>query len=159
MTMETQATNIVRDSLKPAIEKLRGLSPESQAAIASIIDRLALAEGVSVAVDDKLPIENIGLWLTKLRSERKSEGTIRLYEYLARRFLRQTPSPARADVREYLTRRIDETSPSSAETERKALASLGGVLWHSPESWQAPFLAWGLMSLPSLVTALLGTQK
>ena len=66
------------------------------------------------------PLENMGHWLTKLKSERKAERTIRLYEYLARRFLKKMPFPTRADIREYLAGRIGETSPSSAETERKA---------------------------------------
>jgi len=102
--------------------------------MASIIDRLAEAEGVSPRTEFKPPLENIGLWLTKLRSERKSERTIRLYSYLAERFLSQLPFPTRADVREYLAGRIGETSPSSAETERKALASLFSFLY-SERMW------------------------
>lgn len=58
-------------NIESAIGKLRGLSQESQVAIASIIDRLALAEGVSGHADHRLPVENIDLWLTKLRSERE----------------------------------------------------------------------------------------
>ena len=123
-----QAPKSGGDSLEPAITKLRGLSRESQAAVASVIDRLALAEGVLENDGHRPPIESIDLWLTKLRSERKSERTIGLYEYCARRILRQIPTPTRADVSEYLARRIGETSPSSAETERKALASLFSFL-------------------------------
>lgn len=114
--------------------KLQGLSQESQYALVSIIERLALAEGVSSHADYKLPIANLDLWLIKLRSERKSEGTVRLYEYLVRRFLRQVPSPERTNIREYLARRIGDTSPSSAETERKALASLFSFL-HAEGLW------------------------
>jgi site-specific recombinase XerD len=121
--------------LEPAIAKLRGLSRESRALIVPLIDRLAEAEGVSSRTEFRPPLENVGHWLTKLRSERKSERTIGLYEYLARRFLKGSPSPTRADVRGYLAKRIEETSPSSAETERKALASLffflrSEGLWH-----------------------------
>jgi site-specific recombinase XerD len=131
----TQAPNAASGGIESAIDKLRGLPIESQAAVCSIIDRLAEAEGVSCHNEHKLPIGNIELWLTKLRSERKSERTIGLYEYLARRFLKGSPSPTRADVRGYLAKRIEETSPSSAETERKALASLfsflcSAGLWH-----------------------------
>jgi hypothetical protein len=117
------------------MSKLQGLSGGSQDAIVSLINRLADAEGVSINANYKLPIKNIGHWLTKLRSERKSESTINLYEYLVRRFLKQLPSPTRADVREYLARRIEETSPSSAETERKALASLFSFL-HAEGMWR-----------------------
>ncbi|MFC1914222.1 hypothetical protein ACFLXF_03000 [Chloroflexota bacterium] len=82
------------------------MSQESQTVIASLINRLADAECVSTSTDHRAPAENIDQWLTKLKSERKSERTVRLYEYLARRFLQRLPSPTRADVREYLAGRI-----------------------------------------------------
>ena len=137
MANEIQEVKTGNYSLETAMGKLRGLSSESQNAVASVINRLAEAEGVSFNVTQRPPIENIDNWLTKLRSERKSERTVRLYEYLARRLLKQLPSPTRADIREYLAGRIGETSPSSAETERKALASLFSFLnaegmWHEP---------------------------
>ena len=59
-------------ALETAIGKLRSLSSESKVAIISAIDRLADAEGISVRADPKPPLENIILWRTKLRSERKS---------------------------------------------------------------------------------------
>ena len=129
-----QADKIGCCALEVAISKLQGLSSESQTAVTSIIERLAEAEGVAFNFNQRPPTENMGHWLTKLRSERKSERTIRLYEYLARRLLKQLPSPARADIREYLAGRIGETSPSSAETERKALASLFSFL-HAEGTW------------------------
>ncbi|HUU65368.1 MAG TPA: hypothetical protein VMW37_04605 [Dehalococcoidales bacterium] len=128
MRQEKQEQKVTNSSLEPVISKLQRLSNESQVAIASLINRLALAEGVLENDGHRPPIESIDLWLTKLRSERKSERTIGLYEYCARRILRQIPTPTRADVSEYLARRIGETSPSSAETERKALASLFSFL-------------------------------
>lgn len=125
----------VNDPLESAINQLRHLPLDTRAIVTSLISRLAEAEGVSVSVNHKLPVDNIDLWLTKLRSERKSERTIGLYEYLVRRFLKQIPTPTKADIRNYLADRIDRTSPSSAETERKALASLFSFLyaeglWH-----------------------------
>jgi len=75
--------------------------------VASLISRLAKAEGVSISVAHKLPAKNLELWITKLRSERKSEKTIRLYNYLVRRFLERIPEPTRADIRKYLARRIE----------------------------------------------------
>ena len=122
-------------NLELAIAKLRGLSTESQAAITSIISKLAQVEGVSSHIDCEPPIKNIGLWLTKLRSERKSERTVKMYGYLASRFLRGIPRPSRADIREYLAKRIEDTSPASAETERKSLASLFSFL-HSERLWR-----------------------
>ncbi|MFC1914210.1 tyrosine-type recombinase/integrase [Chloroflexota bacterium] len=124
MVKKAQATKSDSESLESAIMKLRDISPEAQALIASLINRLADAECVSTSIDHRMPAENIDQWLTKLKAERKSERTVKLYEYLARRFLKRLPSPTRADVRKYLANRIGATSPSSAETERKALASL-----------------------------------
>jgi hypothetical protein len=115
-------------SLESTIGKLRRLSNESQAAIASIINKLAEAEGVSIGISFKLPIENLSYWLTKLKSERKSVETIYLYEYLVRRFLKQNSKSTKANIREYLARRIEKTSSLSAEMERKALASLFSFL-------------------------------
>ena len=89
-------------ALETAISKLRGLSQESRAFIIPLIDKLADAEGVSTRTELQPPLENRGQWLTKLRSERKSERTIRLYSYLAGRLLKQLPSTTRADLREYL---------------------------------------------------------
>ncbi|MFC1983647.1 hypothetical protein ACFLVO_01345 [Chloroflexota bacterium] len=96
-------------SLESTIGKLRGLSNESKVAIASIIDRLANAEGIHVGTNYKLPNESIGHWLTKLKSERKAERTIRLYSYLVRRFLKRIPLPTRADVRNYFLKTLLRT--------------------------------------------------
>ncbi|MFC1957546.1 hypothetical protein ACFLX0_01855 [Chloroflexota bacterium] len=43
-----QASSAANNSIESAIRKLQGLSNESQAAIASIINRLAEAEGVNI---------------------------------------------------------------------------------------------------------------
>ena len=134
MANEMQEPRLGNRALESAIAKLRGMSQESKALIIPLIDTLADAEGISVRTEFKPPLENVGPWLTKLHSERKSERTVSLYQYLVRRFLKQLPSPTRADIREYLANRIEETSPSSAETERKALASLFSFL-HSEGMW------------------------
>ena len=131
---ETQEVKSGSRALESAIAKLRGISQESKALIIPLIDSLAEAEGVSPRAEFKPPLENIDNWLTKLRSERKSERTIRLHGYLTERLLKQLPSPTRADLREYLAGRIGETSPSPAETERKALSSLFSFLY-SKDMW------------------------
>ena len=89
-------------ALESAIAKLQGISQDSKSLIISLIDKLADAEGVSTRTELQPPLENRGQWLTKLRSERKCERTIRLYSYLAGRLLKQLPSTTRADLREYL---------------------------------------------------------
>lgn len=109
--------------IEQAIRQLRHLPSDTQALVIELIEKLARTTIVPFQMDSKPPLDNIPLWLSKLRVERKSERTIKLYEYLARRFLKGNQTPTRADLREYLARRINETSPSSAETERKTLAS------------------------------------
>lgn len=129
MVKATQAIQLANSSLQHSVDQLCRLQPDTQALVASLISRLAKAEGVSVGIDHKIPAENLDHWLTKLRAERRSERTVRLYGYLAERFLKQIPEPSRADVREYLAERIEQTSPATAETERKALASLFSFLY------------------------------
>ncbi|UCB42986.1 MAG: phage integrase N-terminal SAM-like domain-containing protein [Dehalococcoidales bacterium] len=146
--MKGKETNDAR--LESTINRLRRLPPEVRELAVSMIDRLAQAEGVSAVTDCRPPAENLEAWVTKMRSERKAERTIRLYSYQAQRFLEHTPTPTRADVRGYLARRIEETSPSAAETERKALASLFSFLhaeglWHENplEGVRAVGIRWG----------------
>ena len=132
---EVKSNTMTNRNLESAIQQLRHPSPEMRELVLSLIGRLAQAEGVPLYNEHRPPAENMRAWLTKLRAERKSERTIKLYGYLAERFLKHIPAPTRADVREYLAARIGETSPSSAETERKALASLFSFLsedglWH-----------------------------
>ena len=70
----TQVPSVEGGYLESVMARLSGLSQESQAAVAAVIDRLALIEGVSPQVDLKLPLDNIDLWLTKLNSPQKSRG-------------------------------------------------------------------------------------
>ena len=140
--------------LESAIQSLRRMVPQTQRLVVSLIGRLAAKEGVDIPLGHRLPIENVDAWITKLRAERKSDRTIRLYGYLARRFLKRMPEPNRADIRKYLAERIEQTSPAAAETERKALARILNValrpigkcarglvrgVWHSREGRGAPF--------------------
>lgn len=119
-----------RDRLDRAAEALRRLPPESREPILSLIEQLARDKGVSVeAASHPQPAEGIKAWVTKLKSERRSERTVEMYEYLARRFLAEVPDPTRADIRERLTSLLDGgMSPSAVENLRKALRSLFGFL-------------------------------
>ena len=92
MANEMQEPRLGNCALESAIAKLHGISQDSKSLIISLIERLAEAEGISVRTEFKPPLENVGHWLTKLRSERKSERTISLYGYLAKRFLGRLPS-------------------------------------------------------------------
>ena len=84
---------------------------------------------MSAAAEYKAPLESIEAWVTKLKSERRSERTIQLYEYLARQVLERMPKPTKAEVRGYLAKRLKEAKPSTVENERKAFGSLFSFLY------------------------------
>jgi site-specific recombinase XerD len=113
-----------------AVKALRRLSPERLEPILSLIEQLARDEGVEAETANySRPVECIDTWVTKLRSERRSERTVEMYEYLARRFLAKVPDPTKSDIRAHLTVLLNGgMSPSAVENLRKALRSLFGFL-------------------------------
>jgi integrase/recombinase XerD len=115
-----------KGKLDGTIEILRRLSPDRQGLVSSLVEQLARAQGVSIeATGYPRPIDCIDAWVTKLRSELRSERTIDMYRYLAGQFLRECPDPTRLEVQQYLTERLDGgKSPAFVENVRKALASL-----------------------------------
>ena len=75
------------------------------------------------------PTHSIPHWLAKMKGERYSPRTIRLYRYLAEGYLRRDPKPTRLSIQSYLAERLDNgISPAMAENERKALHSLFSFL-------------------------------
>ncbi len=131
-------TNIVDNALGPTVRALGQLSPSSQGAVAALVRSLAEREGITVTLAQspglQTPIEGVPLWVAKLRAERRSDRTVRMYEYLARRYLERDPSPTRLGVQQYLADRLERVSPAAAGNERKALASLFGFL-HQEGLW------------------------
>jgi hypothetical protein len=121
---------VADNELDRAIKALRQLPSDDREVVLTLIKRLAKTAGVEIAATEHLPLTaHIGAWVTKLRSERRSERTVEMYEYLARRFLAEVPDPTKADIREHLTNLLDRgMSPSAAENLRKALRSLFGFL-------------------------------
>lgn len=119
-----------------AVEALRRLPPESQELVASLVEQLARGSGVDLASGHKSPAENVGAWVARLTSERKSERTVMLYRYLAEKFLGEFPRPTRLEVQGYFARRLEAgMSPAGVENERKSISSLFGFLveeglWH-----------------------------
>jgi integrase/recombinase XerD len=115
-----------KGKLDGTIEILRRLSPDRQGLVSSLVGQLARAQGMSTeAIGYPQPIDCIDAWVTKLRSELRSERTIEMYRYLAGQFLRECPDPTRLEVQQYLTERLDGgKSPAFVENVRKALASL-----------------------------------
>ena len=114
--------------IEPTVRALGQLSPSSQGAVAALVGQLAEREGISVELTGapgiQTPAEGIPLWLAKLRSERYSQRTVHMYEYLARRYLKQNPNPTKFEIQSYLAERLEKVSPAAASNERKVLASL-----------------------------------
>jgi integrase/recombinase XerD len=115
-----------KSRLDGTIDILRRLSPERQGLVSSLVEQLASAQGLTAeAVCYPKPLDCIDAWVTRLKSERRSERTIDMYRYLAEQFLREYPDPTRLEVQQYLTERLDSgRSPAFVENVRKALASL-----------------------------------
>lgn len=128
-----ETSRAATSDLDSIVQALRQLSPQSQELVAPLISKLAEREGISVAAakatGPTVPVEYIDSWVTKLRGERRSERTIKMYRYLAERFLEQYPKPTKEEVRQYIAARLKEgLSPAAVENERKALRSLFSYL-------------------------------
>jgi integrase/recombinase XerD len=115
-----------KSKLDGTVEILTRLSPDRQGLVSSLVEQLAKAQGVSTeAIGYPQPADCIDKWVTKLRSELRSERTIEMYRYLAGQFLKEYPDPTRLEVQQHLTGRLDNgRSPAFVENVRKALASL-----------------------------------
>ena len=131
MVKSTQAIQSANGSLRHSVDQLCRLQPDTQALVASLISRLAEAEGVSISIDHKLPTENLELWITKLKAERKAEKTIRLYSYLARRFLRQIPEPARAGIESFTPHQLRHLYATEMLRSGAKLEVVGRILGHA----------------------------
>jgi integrase/recombinase XerD len=121
-----------KGKLDVTIEILRRLSPDRQGLVLALVEQLAEAQGVTIQdnIGHLLPITHMDKWVTKLRSELRSERTIDMYRYLAGQFLKEYPDPTRLEVQQYLTERLDGgKSPAFVENIRKALASLFKFLY------------------------------
>lgn len=119
--------------LDSLVDALRRLSPHSRELVTPLICQLAEREGIVVAAGKAqatpLAEEGIVLWIDKLKAERRSERTIKMYRYLVERFLEQYPEPTKDGLRWYIAMRLDEgLSPAAVENERKALRSLFSFL-------------------------------
>ena len=115
-----------KTKLDGTIDILRRLSPDRQGLVSLLVEQLASAQGLTAeAVGYPRPLDCIDMWVTKLRSELRSERTIEMYRYLAGQFLGEYPDPTRLEVQQHLTERLDGgRSPAFVENVRKALASL-----------------------------------
>jgi len=119
--------------MESLVSALRQLSPRSRELVAPLITRLAEREGIGVArttaPEPKSLAECVELWAAKLRGEGRSDRTVKMYTYLAGRFLEKHPEPTRADIRQHIADRLGEgLSPAAVENERKALRSLFSFL-------------------------------
>lgn len=126
----TLKEDINRDSVISTISKL---SPASLELVEPLVRKLAEREGIAIEATKPPQVvsiaDGIELWVTKLRGERRSHKTVKMYRYLAEKFLEQNPEPTRADLRGYIDIRLSKgLSPAAVENERKALRSLFSFL-------------------------------
>jgi site-specific recombinase XerD len=122
-------THLLERDIDPLIRLLVQLPPDSLNTLVSLARQISEGngrrpehmEGFRIST----PAEGIPFWVAKMKSERYSEGTIRMYHYLAERYLKGDPTPTRLGLQSYLAGRLEGgTSPAMAENERKALSSL-----------------------------------
>ena len=84
-------------------EALGKLSPGGRTLVADLVRRLSEGEGFNCEAKAQprldRPADGIPHWVAKLRAERRSERTIQMYEYLARRHLIKDPTPTRLGLK------------------------------------------------------------
>jgi site-specific recombinase XerD len=139
-TTETDRIKLdIGKELEPVVSAIMSLSPDSQALVTSLVSQLATREGIDMHIARTrriaLPSEGIPLWVSKLRQESYSPGTIRVYTATLTLFFRVYKTPSRLDIQEWLAKRMETCSPSRVATDRKALRSLFSFLreeglWH-----------------------------
>ena len=127
-TVSTEDTGL--DGL---ISAMKMLSLGSLELVAPLVRKLAEREGITIEATKPpqamSPADGIELWVTKLRGERRSDKTVKMYRYLAEKFLGEHPDPTRTELRKYIDNRLSEgLSPAAVENERKALRSLFSFL-------------------------------
>jgi integrase len=124
--------------LEPIIRALCLLSPQNQELVTSLVRQLADRESISVELTAapglQTPAEGIPLWVAKLKAERYSERTIKMYQYNTKRYLGHDPAPTKLRIQAYLAERLEQVSPAMVSNERKALVSLFSFL-HSEGLW------------------------
>ncbi|MFC1905648.1 tyrosine-type recombinase/integrase [Chloroflexota bacterium] len=128
--MMKKKTGFQQNTLENAITVLRKLPPEGRDVVVGMIEQLARAGDIRADTPSYVPAEGIDDWVTKMRSEMRSERTIHMYGYLAKDSLAEIPNPSRMDVQRYLTDKLAHgQSPAAVENKRKALASLFRFLY------------------------------
>jgi integrase/recombinase XerD len=106
------------------------LSPENAAIIQSLIQQMNGGAGLSNGRRLSKPADGMTHWEAKLRQERYSKQTIKMYRYYIGRYLKDNPTPSKLDVQSYLADQLEGgTSPSAVENMRKAFHSLFSFLY------------------------------
>jgi integrase/recombinase XerD len=100
------------------------LSPKKQKLVLALVEELAADQGVTADASIEPLTVHIDIWVTKLKSEMRSEGTIRLYRYRLEQALGEIPEPSSLGIQGYLAKRLEQgESRASVENRRKAMAS------------------------------------
>jgi len=123
--------NVGKD-LEPIVSAITALSPASIELVASLVRQLAVREGVDMSAENRsritCPMDGVPLWVSKLKQESYSPGTIRVYMSTITMCLAIMPTPSRLDLQQWLAQRLETCSPARVATDRKALRSLFSFL-------------------------------
>jgi integrase/recombinase XerD len=124
--MMKRKTSMSDSRLDKAMDILKKLSGDDRELAVGMIEKIGKAAGIEGEIASQMkPIDGIDAWVTKLRSERRTEPTIKTYSFLARQFLTEHPNPSKQEIHQHITERLDQgISYASVENTRKALRSL-----------------------------------
>jgi integrase len=112
--------------LEKAINMLRKLPDKNRETVLNMIEGFAALHDIKgeTGIHFK-PADGIGGWVTKMQSEMRSENTIKMYRYLAERFLKEHPEPTKAEVQAHFAKLLAAgKSRAFVDNIRKVLASL-----------------------------------
>jgi len=111
------------------------LSPENMGIIQALLQQMTGGADAPNGHRLERPLDGMPQWRAKLRQERYSPHTIKMYGYFSERYLRANPAPTKLDIQAYLAQQLEGgVSPSAVENMRKALRSLFRFL-HEEGLW------------------------
>jgi site-specific recombinase XerD len=112
------------DRIDRMAKVVKRLSLKRQKLVLALVEELAADQGVAADASIEPLTAHIDTWVTKLKSEMRSEGTIRLYRYRLEQALGDIPEPSSLSIQQYLAKRLERgESRASVENRRKAMAS------------------------------------
>lgn len=132
MIKQQTRTPVLEKESAQLSEALARISPANLGLIAALVSQMDMAGGTFIPTHPQhlsRPADGIPQWVAKLKSERYSPGSIKLYRYTVERHLKADPNPTKLGLQAHFADRLEKgLSPASVENERKALKSLFSFL-------------------------------